>query len=284
MSRLKRILTNLEKENICTDYLNGSSINKLQKQTKLQWQQIKQILLNNNIKVMNAYEIKMSSCSLPEKEYFDNLNSLECYVLGLIFGDGCVHYNEQKYKYALNITSNDLDILESARTLFGTQFKITKRKTSNAYNFTINSKFLCKELINKFNLKSPKSDNLFWPQLPNDMYSYFISGLLSTDGCVRTDSRRKNKMSSIEFSYSSNSLEFIKNLQNYFIKTLNISETKIKVNNTKRNSINYSLRYTGLQANQILQWIYANTTNLTRCQRKYNLYQNYLTSVSNSTI
>ena len=125
------------------------------------------------------------------------------------FGDGCVHYNEQKYKYALTITSNDLDILISAQSLFGTSFPLKKRKRSKAYNLVINSKHLCKELIDKFHLQSPKSEKLIWPVLPIDMYPYFISGLLSTDGCVRIDSRRNGLPCSIEFSYSSNCFKFL---------------------------------------------------------------------------
>lgn len=121
-----------------------------------------------------------------------------------------------------------MDILDSAKCLFGKQFNIKKRKTSNAYNLVINSKKLCLELINNFKLQSPKSDCLIWPTLPSDMYSFFVSGLLSTDGCIRIDKRRKNSLSGLEFSYSSNCLDFIKNLQDYLIDELGINKTQIK--------------------------------------------------------
>jgi hypothetical protein len=204
--------------------------------------------------------------------------------LGLIFGDGCVHYNPQKYKYATTIVSNDTDILESANQLFGGNFPITKRKTSKAFNLVINSKHLCEELINKFQLQSPKSNNLIFPNLPKNMYSYFISGLLSTDGCVRVDERRKNQTCGIEFSYSSNCQDFVIKLQEHLINKINVSKTKIKENITKRKNANYSLRYSGNQAVTILNYIYNNTDSLTRCKRKYDIFQNYLTCVSNSII
>lgn len=199
--------------------------------------------------------------------------------MGSIFGDGCVHYNEKKYKYAVTITSNDTDILYSAQKLFGSAFPIKKRKISLAYDIVINSKHLCKELIEKFKLQSPKSKNLIWPVLPETMMPYFISGLLSTDGCVELLKRRTGNNCAIEFSYSSNCLEFINNLQLYLKNKLNLSLTKIKVNKTKRKNKNYALRYSGTQAKLILEWIYDRTNENTRCKRKYDIFQKYLISL-----
>jgi hypothetical protein len=279
VARAKRIITNTEIEKICTEYKAGKSIRQLRTETKLQQKRIANILNDNGIKILTAYEAQQKMAGLEVRNYFDELNELQCYVLGLIFGDGCVHYNTQKYKYSLTIVSNDLDILTSAKTLFGDNFKITKRKTSNAYNFVINSKHLCEELITKFHLQSPKSNSLIWPKLPENMYPCFISGLLSTDGCIRIDSRRIGKPCGLEFSYSSNSLDFIENLQKYIIGILQISQTKIKINKTNRKNKNYSIRYTGEQAVKILNFIYDACTELTRCERKFNLYQNFLNTL-----
>jgi uncharacterized protein YuzE len=119
------------------------------------------------------------------------------------------------------------------------------------------------------------------------MYPFFISGLLSTDGCIRIDARRKNKMCGIEFSYSSNCLDFIEKLRSHLSNILYLEDKnhiKIMKANKKRKNPNYALRYTGANANKIINYIYQNTDKLTRCERKYDLYQNYLTCVSNSII
>lgn len=284
MSKIKRIIIDDEKQMIASIYKNGMSINKIQKETKLQKSQIKEILNEFNIHVLSSYDKQKQNAIFDNINYFNELNEIQCYVLGVIFGDGCVYYNATKYKYAVTIVSNDKDILESANYLFKNKFAITKRKNCNAFNLVINSKHLCEELINKFKLKSPKSNNLIFPNLPKNMYSYFISGLLSTDGCVRIDKRRKNKVCSLEFSYSSNCNDFILSLQNHLISELSISRTKIKENIKNRKNINFSLRYSGSQAVKILNYIYNNTNHLTRCQRKYYIFINYLTCVSNSII
>lgn len=281
MSRAKRIVSEQEKQEIIDLYKSGFSINNLRNKTRLQKSKLKIILLEGGVQVLTSKDFKIRAALLEDKEYFSSLNELNSYVLGLIFGDGCVFYDPKKYKYSVTLTSNDLDILESGRCLFGTQFNIKKRKTSNAYNLVINSKQLCLELINKFYLQSPKSDNLIWPELPNKLYPLFISGLLSTDGCVRIDNRRKNSLSGLEFSYSSNCLDFILKLQNHLINELNISKTIIKKIIKNRKNINYCLRYSGFQAKLILDYIYNKTTNQTRCDRKYQIY---LTCVSNSII
>lgn len=279
MARLKRIISDQEKDQICKDYLAGKSINKLQKETKLQHKNIQSILISNGIKMLTAYETQKRNASLEERNYFDDLNELQCYVLGAIFGDGCVHYNEQKYKYAVTITSNDTDILISSQKLFGVKFPIKKRKISNAYNIVVNSKHLCKELIDKFQLQSPKSNNLIWPSLPQEMIPCFISGLLSTDGCVELRKKYIGNPCAIEFSYSSNCLSFVESLQNFLTETLKINRTKIKINKTKRKNKNYSLRYSGSHAKIILDWIYNQTNSETQCKRKYDIYQKYLTSL-----
>jgi hypothetical protein len=46
----------------------------------------------------------------------------------------------------------------------------------------------------------------------------------------------------------------------------------------------YALRYSGNQATTILNFIYNNTDPLTRCKRKYDIFQNHLACVSNSMI
>lgn len=282
MSRPKRIVTNQELKKITEDYLAGKSINALQKETKLQKHTLKNLLNNAGIQVLSTYEKQKKNAVLEEKEYFNELDSLQCYVLGLIFGDGCVFYDPVKYKYATTIVSNDMDILESANHLFGGKFPITKRKKSNAYNLVINSKHLCQELINKFQLQSPKSNNLVFPNLPDNMYSFFISGLLSTDGCIEIRNKYKGNPCAITLSYSSNCLNFVEKLQNYLMTKLKLTKTVIKQNKTKRKNINYSLRYSGNQATTILKYIYNDTDSLTRCKRKYDIFQNHLACVSNS--
>jgi hypothetical protein len=287
MSRPKRIITEQEKQKIVADYKAGVSLKKLQKETKLQQKQLKFILDQFDVPILTAYETQRRKAMLEERNYFDELDALQCYVLGLIFGDGCVHYNPKRYKYATTIVSNDMDILESARHLLGTNFPITKRKKAKAYNLVINSKHLCQELINKFHLQSPKSSKLIFPNLPQDMYQFFVSGLLSTDGCVRIDDRRKNQSCGIEFSYSSNCLDFVQKLRHYLSNTLDIAEDghiKTIKRSKKRKNPNYSLRYSGTNATKILTWIYENTSPITRCQRKYDIYRNHLACVSNSII
>ena len=292
MSRAKRIINEQEIQKICQDYLAGKSINTLQKETKLQKRTLKKLLTNAGIRVLSAYETKIKNAAPININCLDATDPLSAYVLGLIFGDGHIGYDEKKYKYSVSLISVDYDIIISAQTLFGNVFAIhtikpKKNKKKITYNIVVNSKEFAKYLRNKYGFVNRKSNCLIWPILEKNMYPFFISGLLSTDGCIRTDSRRKNQMCSIEFSYSSNCLEFVEHLRAHLSTILdidNFGHIKTLKANKKRKNPNYSLRYTGSTAKQILNWIYQNTNELTRCKRKYNLYQDYLTCVSNSMI
>jgi hypothetical protein len=290
MSRPKRILTNLEKEKICQDYLSGVSLNKITKENKLQKSQTKQVLMENNIKVLTVYESKIKNAKEINVHCLDGDTELSAYVLGLIFGDGHVNFDEIKYKYYVSLISIDYDIVQSAQTLFGIHFPIktikpNTKKKKLTYNIVVNSKEFSIYLRKQFQLVNKKSDCLIWPSLPEKMYQFFISGLLSTDGCIRVDKRRLGQPCGIEFSYSSNCLQFIKDLRSYISNIFNYPDEgyiKTLPKNKKRKNANYNLRYSGSKALAILNWIYDNTNNLTRCKRKYEIYQNYLASVSNS--
>lgn len=292
MSRPKRIITEQEIQKICKAYLSGISINALQKQTKLQKHKIKKLLTKAGVQVLSSYETQIKNATPINLKCLDADNSLSAYVLGLIFGDGHIHYDEQKYKYSTSLISVDYDIIISAQTLFGKDFPIhtilpKKKKRKITYNIVVNSKEFSSHLRQTFGFVNRKSNCLIWPNLPQNMYHFFISGLLSTDGCIRIDSRRKNKPCGIEISYSSNCLDFIMKLRQHLSKQLDMIEDghiKTLKANKKRKNANYSLRYTGTNAVKILNYIYENTDILTRCKRKYNIYQNYLTCVSNSMI
>jgi hypothetical protein len=293
MSRPKRVVSEQEIKEISSAYLAGTSINNLQKQTKLQKRVLKKLLNEAGIRVLSSYETQVKNATPIDVDCLNAKTDLSAYVLGLIFGDGHVHYDELKYKYSVSLISVDCDILTSAQTLFGKDFPIhtifpKKKKRKTTYNIVMNSKEFAIHLRKTYGFINRKSDCLIWPNLPSEMYQYFISGLLSTDGCIRVDSRRKNKAYGIEFSYSSNCLDFIEKLRSHLCKTLNIKEEghiKVLKKNKKRKNPNYSLRYTGTSAAKILDWIYQNTNPLTRCKRKYDIYQNHLLAcVSNSII
>jgi hypothetical protein len=291
MSRPKRIVTDTEKEKICQDYLSGKSINQLQKETKLQKHQINKIITESGIKVLTAYETQIKNATPININCLDGDNPLSAYVLGLIFGDGHVNYDEKKYKYYVSLISVDYDIVTSAQTLFGKDFPIHIIKPINnkkqiTYNIVVNSKEFAIYLREKFKLVNRKSNCLIFPKIEDNLLSYFISGLLSTDGCVRVDSRRISQSCGIEFSYSSNCLDFIKSLQYKLSEKLKINNDghiKICKASSKRKNNNYSLRYTGSSARQILDFIYANTDELTRCKRKYDIYQKYIISLESQT-
>lgn len=258
------------------------SIKQIMKKMKLTRAHINEVLNRNNVSILSSQEYAMNNSLLGTKlNYFNEYTQLSTYVLGLIYGDGCVHYVEKTHKYYVNLTSEDLDILKSFNHYFNNKFEIKKVKTSNAYKINIWSKELCELLFNKYKLRGKKSHNLLWPNLPDEMYQYFISGLHSTDGSNFTTnmtSKHKNKIYKYQYlywGYTSVCEDFIKNLKIYIDTKLSL-RGRMKKRTHTNGSLSYSLEYSHKNAIKLCDWMYNSTNELTRCKRKYEKYLSHL--------
>lgn len=202
------------------------------------------------------------------------------YILGLIFGDGCVHYNIATRKYYVNLTSGDRDILKNFRRFFGNQHPIRKIKGANAFRVDIWSKPLCEVLFNLFQIRNKKSDRLIYPNVPKRLEKYFVLGLHTTDGSNPTLTIKKKYKSklyinyTLEWNYTSCSKAFIEKINEIVASNLKIKPSKINVRKHKVGNISYSIRYFGKKAQAICDWMY-DCPKYMRCQRKYNMYQSY---------
>lgn len=196
----------------------------------------------------------------------------KCFVLGLIYGDG--HVDKSDIKIYSN--TKDIDNLNTINALFGNKLSIVKDKRSeNAISIKISKKILCNELREKFGLVSNKSDKLIFPKIPEKMYTYFISGFLAADGSINVYT---NEHSTLDFYIimQSCSFDFIKSIHDIIHKNLNI-----KCTIQERNPVGiskkaqYIIKYSDTAGLKVCDYILANTTELTRCNRKYLNYMKY---------
>lgn len=202
------------------------------------------------------------------------------YILGLIFGDGCVHYNETTRKYYVNLTSQDRDILENFQKFIGKQYPIKKIKNANAFQINVWSKTLCKVLFDLFQLRNKKSNKLIYPDIPKKFEKFFLLGLHVTDGSNPTLTIKKKYKDKIytnhtlEWNYTSCSKKFIHKINEVVSRQMGFKPSKVNVRHHKIGSDSYSIRYFGKRAQAICEWIYDCPTYM-RCQRKYYMYQSY---------
>lgn len=213
-------------------------------------------------------------------QLFGKPSSKMFYILGLIFGDGCVHYNIATRKYYVNLTSQDLDILENFRNFIGKKYQIKKIENANAFAVNVWSKPLCEVLFSLYQLRNKKSHKLVYPNVPTAFEKFFILGIHATDGSNPTLTIKKNYKNklyinyTLEWNYTSCSKNFIHKINEVVSRNLNIKPAKINVRLHKVGNTSYSIRYFGKRAQSICDWMY-DCPIWMRCDRKYKMYQSY---------
>lgn len=204
-------------------------------------------------------------------DYFKQINSPEkAYWLGFIVADGCLN----KTKHKLSFCVKDPDILFKFQKAIGAgspvrhRFVLDKRtnKMHEQYSLQINSKQFCQHVKN-LGINENKSFNFTFPTIDEEYYSHFIRGLYDGDGsiCIKTSVKKK------QISYKINmisTLEGVLFIKNYFEKHFNWKVQQIF------SKTNQGIHYLSMQKNaeKFLQWIYKDSTEETRLNRKYSKY------------
>lgn len=182
---------------------------------------IRYILRKNNIK-LRAYRGSDKNYTVDE-HYFDKINTPnKAYILGLLYADG---NNSLKYnRIKLSLWDEDKQILEDIRK----EMKIEKPlflykrhhknpKHHDAYELTIYSKHMCKQL-NKKGCVPRKSLILQWPTwIRKDLYSHFIRGYFDGDGSISKASlgANANFVSSMDFCIGLSNFLKDKGIENF---------------------------------------------------------------------
>lgn len=245
---------------IIDKYLNEKyTLKQLGREFNCSYGTIKNLLNKHNI------QSRGNKQGYPRNEYYFNKIDTEekAYWLGFLYTDGCVHTNN--YEISINIT--DRDHVEKFKTAIGAiNHKITEtndKRFSNAktlYQFTIKDKQLHQDLI-KWGCIPQKSLLLNKiPNIPRDYVSHFIRGYFDGDG-------------SLHYLQGTNNyrISFVgtKNFLNDIQKEL-ITNVSLQSGGTGKA---YTLQIAGRkQVERILNYLYNNSTESIRLNRKYQTY------------
>lgn len=245
---------------IIDKYLNEKyTLKQLGREFNCSYGTIKNLLNKHNI------QSRGNKQGYPRNEYYFNKIDTEekAYWLGFLYADGCVHINN--YEISINIT--DRDHVEKFKTAIGAiNHKITEtndKRFSNAktlYQFTIKDKQLHQDLI-KWGCIPQKSLLLNKiPNIPRDYVSHFIRGYFDGDG-------------SLHYLQGTNNyrISFVgtKNFLNDIQKEL-ITNVSLQSGGTGKA---YTLQIAGRkQVERILNYLYNNSTESIRLNRKYQTY------------
>lgn len=263
------ILSDNNVNKIIETYSNNIiSTTELGKTYEVNAETIRNILLNNKIKLRNRHDAVKFKTPFTFKE----MTKEKAFLLGLIYGDGSIS-NRKCY---ISITSGDIDLLEKSQKILGEKFKI--KKVYNYHRGQIHSVKIAEELYDLFQLTNNKSDKLIFPELDDEFYPAFISGYLATDGCISI----VKKINRIVLSFYSCSKNHLEKLNIYLCSKINIAPKNVLWKN-KNGNINrfgtkpiYSLAFTGSFAEMVCNFIFKDLTSDLWCDRKYAVYKNYI--------
>ena len=202
----------------------------------------------------------------PRNEfYFNKIDTPEkAYWLGFLYADGCTHNGSSE----VSIQLTDKEHIEKFKQAIGAiNHKIVEihdtrgENAKTLYMFSIKDKQLhadlCKWgcvpnktfLINKI------------PNIPRDYVSHFLRGYFDGDGSLHYLKSTNN----FRISFTCGSVEFLEDIQKELGTSLSIRNEK----GTNSNYLQISGRH---QVERILNYLYKDSTESMRLDRKYDLY------------
>ena len=261
-----KILWTEEQINYIIDkYLNeGYSLAKLGNEFSCAYGTIRALLEKNNVQSQGIKH------NYPRNsEYFSSIETPEkAYWLGFLYADGCVHSNNNEV--SINITDEEHVIkFKNAIGAFNHKICITKDKrfknAKTLYQFSIKDKQLHDDLI-KFGCVPQKSLLIKgFPDINKNLISHFIRGYFDGDGSLHYLKCTNNWRISFLGTEA-----FLKDIKEYFNFNAQISQTTAS-------GKAYSIQIMGKhQLKRILDCLYNNSEELTRLNRKYDKYQQFL--------
>lgn len=162
-----------------------------------------------------------------ENIYATGLNSVNSYILGVIYSDGCVSFDKHTQKYRITIAMNDLDIMEKIHRIMTPNKKLYNYKHPRAgvdtyYVISTNKKDI--EFLFKLGITEKKSLSMKYPNIDRKYDRDFIRGYFDGDGSVyesKTNTYYKGVKKSYDYIYvrfTTGSIEFANSLYNKLLE------------------------------------------------------------------
>jgi len=254
---------------IIKEYENGTSMKKLGRRFKVQYESIKRLLHQRKVKTQGYKH------NYPRYEnIFNNIDTREkAYWLGMMFADGKVSFNSNEITLGLS----DGEHVEKFKNFLGannhkiTVLKPDKNKnklTRNFYSFSIKDKQIhddlikwgCKPQKNHLDLHIPNIDSIFiWDFIrgyfDGDGGFYYIKNKIKKDRLVITFTGSKTLLTEIA----------------------QITGIKTSLERNIKSPTTYCLRSNSrFIVNSIIEQMYKDTNDSIRLNRKYHIYLNYI--------
>ncbi len=201
------------------------------------------------------------------ENFFDDLDEIKWYILGLIYTDGNIAWNPAKGYQSLTITAaeKDKDHLEKIRNLLRSSKPLLYSSKTKSYRLIVNNRKICQRLM-AFGVIPKKSLSLKFPEFLDDKhFSHFLRGIIDGDGSIYYCKRKRSPYFAIKIA--SGSSDFIIGIRDRIKNAFGIY-----ANIQKRKASNvYLMEYSCTRGKQLASYIYKDK-NL-YLERKYKIYK-----------
>lgn len=204
-------------DSVCLKYAEGFSSEEVAKALGMPWGTVVKIIARTGI---TRSKVEADRLAAPKKakalrryawsaEQFSPLTSKGAWVLGLIYGDGCVIRHHGVVR-GVNLVG-DRDVIEKVKKVLVCETP-TKQRPGCWRIDVWDPKFA--ELLLTFGVTPAKSYTIEWPTLEHSLVSHFVRGLWDSDGCFSWKKRHREDTSfaCFEAVYGSMSRNFVASL------------------------------------------------------------------------
>lgn len=214
------------------------------------------------------------------KNFFKTWSKEMAWVLGFICADGSVSVLPRNGGVlSIGLAEKDLELLNQINFLMDSNYPIRKKTTNKntvAYRLDITVREIVDDLMN-LGVCPNKSLNLEWIDVPEDYVWHFIRGYYDGDGSIFYGNGYKNKNGKTKIQLRTSVLgtkKFLIGIKNEFIK--NYPNYNPKIQDRSHNGY-HRLEISGTNsALALCNLLYKDSNELTRLNRKYEKYLNYL--------
>lgn len=264
---MKKTLTDLEKIDLVTLYLNGKSIKELSKKYERAESSIRDLIKRRGIKLRPLTEVNRKF--KVHESFFDVIDSEEkAYFLGFLYADGNVKPNKNMVVLALK--ESDREILERLNKLIHIDKPLFLEKNKrdgnreNTVGIRICNKNITEKLI-KHGCHPNKTFTLTFPEwLDENLYSSFIRGYFDGDGYIGIirDSRKDKNENQYQKYYHKFTLTgnevFLRSVANVLKQKLDVN-TSFEIRYKNRNNGIVTMTVKGSnQIEKLYDYLYSN--------------------------
>ncbi len=223
--------------------------------------------------IHKAYEIglksdrKIYTCN---QNFFSEPNIVNSYWAGFIAADGCIYKkrNTNDLRLSIGLQLSDYQHLQKILKCMQSDSIVRKYPQRNYCEMALcNEEEIINDLQNIFSITERKSLTLQSPNIyKEDQIRAFIRGYFDGDGCLSFNkSLGHNSWIVTIASGSKDILMWIQRCMEYFLPD-------IKCNLCRGSGVNNLAFSSSKQSIRFLEWLYYDSINLTRLNRKYKLF------------